>query len=361
MVAAAMTNAQPPTLRIGDPAPALEVMTWIKGRPVTRFEPGQVYVVEFWATWCPPCLRMMPRLSALQEKYSGRLTVVGVDARETERTDGSVEYVKSFVERKGDNMAYTVAMDDPVKHPVFDTWMGGGGSYGIPTTFVVDKVGRLVWVGHPLGEAEQEFNSVIEQALNGTSDLVAARSAQERVNRETAKRLKDATVLKPMREAQKQNDYRAVVAEADKVISQEADYGPELFWTRMRALLHVNEVQALAYVRDKARDPAYQRYRGTQDDLKYWGAVGAVIAGQDGLSKKSYQLALHYLEKLTAAKPDDYWGWTSLAKAQQQLRHLPQAIAAQERAIAAGQRIGLAEADIERLEKTLASYKAGAG
>ena len=40
---------------------------------------GQVLVVNFWATWCPPCLEEMPELSALQEKYRGQgLTILGI-------------------------------------------------------------------------------------------------------------------------------------------------------------------------------------------------------------------------------------------------------------------------------------------
>jgi thiol-disulfide isomerase/thioredoxin len=94
-------------------------MTWIKGQPVTRFEPGHVYVVEFWATWCGPCAAAMPHLSELQKKYAGRLTVVGVDAREADAGKADVAAVNAFVKKKGDQMAYTVAMDDPVKKTVF--------------------------------------------------------------------------------------------------------------------------------------------------------------------------------------------------------------------------------------------------
>ncbi len=40
-----------PTLKIGDPAPEIQVKAWVKGKPVTRFEKGRVYLVNFWATW----------------------------------------------------------------------------------------------------------------------------------------------------------------------------------------------------------------------------------------------------------------------------------------------------------------------
>jgi len=70
-------------LKIGDPAPILHPMAWIKGEPVTHYDPGRIYVVEFWATWCPPCLESVPRLTALQSKYRDELTVVGVNVLES--------------------------------------------------------------------------------------------------------------------------------------------------------------------------------------------------------------------------------------------------------------------------------------
>jgi thiol-disulfide isomerase/thioredoxin len=55
-----------------DPAPPLKVSKWLKGEEVKRFEPGKVYVVEFWATWCGPCIAFMPHLAELQaESRSG--------------------------------------------------------------------------------------------------------------------------------------------------------------------------------------------------------------------------------------------------------------------------------------------------
>ena len=65
-------------LSVGDKAPPLSIEKWVKGDEVTGFEKGKVYVVEFWATWCGPCVASMPHLSALQKEYKDRVTIIGV-------------------------------------------------------------------------------------------------------------------------------------------------------------------------------------------------------------------------------------------------------------------------------------------
>ncbi|MCP3918324.1 MAG: hypothetical protein GY711_22480 [bacterium] len=51
LVLVASAHAQKPTLKVGDPAPDLQVAEWVKGSQVSSFEADNVYLVEFWATW----------------------------------------------------------------------------------------------------------------------------------------------------------------------------------------------------------------------------------------------------------------------------------------------------------------------
>src|SRR5262245_35647835 len=56
-------------LSVGDAAPGLDIEKWVKGNETT-LATGNVYVVEFWATWCVPCKKSIPHLSELQREFS---------------------------------------------------------------------------------------------------------------------------------------------------------------------------------------------------------------------------------------------------------------------------------------------------
>jgi thiol-disulfide isomerase/thioredoxin len=134
------------SLKDGDPAPALKAGKWLQGEEVKEFEAGKVYVVEFWATWCGPCILFMPQLAELQLQYKDQgVTCIGFTARDPDNTE---EKVAAFVKKRGPKLPYTFAYADD--RTTFDAWMTAAGRAGIPCTFVVDRAGRIAFIGSPM-------------------------------------------------------------------------------------------------------------------------------------------------------------------------------------------------------------------
>ncbi|MCH2139753.1 MAG: redoxin family protein [Phycisphaerales bacterium] len=158
-------------LTIGDKAPSVKVAKYYKGKPLNGFESGKAYVMEFWATWCGPCIAQIPHLSKMQKTYKDRgVQFVSTAIWQREETQADKEAaVGAFVEKRNKEMQYTVAIDDDgwmAKH-----WMEPAGQNGIPSAFLVGKEGHIEWIGHPAS-----LDGVLEAYMAGTWDRAAAKA-----------------------------------------------------------------------------------------------------------------------------------------------------------------------------------------
>lgn len=142
-------------LKVGDPAPGLSISEWVKGDE-TAIKGGTTYIVEFWATWCPPCRKSIPHLTELKSQYTDdELRIIGVTTEES-------DVVKGFVKKQGRRMGYTVVIDK--KSATDRAWMKAAGQNGIPTAFIVGPEGKVQYIGSPLSD---EFDATVEMVMSG--------------------------------------------------------------------------------------------------------------------------------------------------------------------------------------------------
>ncbi len=165
-------SSAPPRLNIGDAAPSLNVK-WVKGEPVKQLEKGTVYVLEFWATWCKPCIEAMPHLSDLAAKYRDNVKIIGVDV--FEKSYATPEQVKQFLDTMANRMNYRVVEDN--NDFMVENWLIAANEQnnGIPNTFIIDQKGRLAWIGHPI-----HLDSVLLSVVSGGWDVEKFRVQRNR-------------------------------------------------------------------------------------------------------------------------------------------------------------------------------------
>ncbi len=203
-------------LKEGDSAPPLKVAKWVKGTPITSFTKGNLYVVEFWATWCGPCKESIPHLTKLAKKYADKVTFIGVDVWEEDGKSSKSELaarVTDFVTAMGDQMSYNVATDTDSGFNsgiMNKTWMKASGQKGIPSAFVVDREGKIAWIGYA---TDDHIDELIELVATDKFDSVAkARFAKAKADEEELQKKSDAMNDKIMALAKKGKTQEAFTA-----------------------------------------------------------------------------------------------------------------------------------------------------
>ncbi len=154
-------------IQAGDKAPEIEAENWYNSDDTVTLKSlrGKVAVVEFWATWCPPCRTSIPHLNKLHDQYKDRdVVIIGLSRENRSKVEGFVEKM---------DMRYIVGDGSGT----IDLY----GVEGIPTAFVLDTNGTVLWRGHPMNKLEDAIDQALAKApkkKQGSSSKSSDRSEE---------------------------------------------------------------------------------------------------------------------------------------------------------------------------------------
>jgi thiol-disulfide isomerase/thioredoxin len=267
--------AAAPALDIDSPAPKLSIRQWVRGEPLDAFEPGKVYVVAFFATWCQPCRRAVPSLSEIQRAHAERgLRVIAVASQE----HGGVDDLERFALQQGDRVSFAIAWDD--RGRTDRAWFGASDPRAIPTAFVVDQRGRIAWIGNPRADLAR----AVAQALDGTLDL-HAEAAEAARRRDIAART--APLAREFAGAIRAGDSPAAIRAAERIIELDPVVNAQWSIAKVQVLLSQmkDPERAYAFAAAAAEGPLI-------DDADALVNLALLIADEPGLPQRDFALAL---------------------------------------------------------------------
>jgi cytochrome c biogenesis protein CcmG/thiol:disulfide interchange protein DsbE len=132
---------------LGQKAPKLEVEKWLTTEPDCK---GKVVIIDFWATWCPPCREAIPELNGYRKKFGDKLVVIGI-------SDETEEAVRKLTDPK---IEYAVAIDTQARTKK------AVGVTGIPHVLILDPDGIVRWEGFPFLDGYELNDKIVGDIID---------------------------------------------------------------------------------------------------------------------------------------------------------------------------------------------------
>ena len=347
-------KAETKTLSVGDKAPGIRVAKFVKGSPVTSFEKGKVYVVEFWATWCGPCKTSIPHLTELQKKHKDSVTMIGVSVWEQDQAA-----VQPFVDKMGDKMDYRVAIDDvsgSSKGFMAENWMTAAKQGGIPSAFIVDGTGTIAWIGHPMG-----MDKPLQQIIDGKYDTKAAAIEAKAESEKEAKAEKEMEANQEAFTSLNKAVRRKNFDEALKILADLNNKAPSMKVQLESMKTQIQGMQFKELLVGEKKDTAAAYKLATElsdgpmkDDAMGLNTIAWTILDEDGVEKRDLDMALKLAQRaVELSKGASGMILDTLGRAYFEKGDLVKAVETQEKAVKH------AEDDDtkEQLSEALAKYK----
>lgn len=135
------------TASAGDEAPEIDAKKWLNAETFSLAENNdKVVIVEFWATWCPPCRASIPHLKTLHETYKDKGVIL------------------VSLTNEPDSPKITKFCSDAGMNWIVGLGSTSGSTYGvsgIPHAFIVVN-GKIAWKGHPMAGLDEEVKKIVD-------------------------------------------------------------------------------------------------------------------------------------------------------------------------------------------------------
>ena len=165
-------------LKVGDNAPTINITDYISNIPSDKNFKNKFILLEFWATWCGPCLEQVPHLNKLQEKYKLKKDFVFLSI-----TDEKPEKVLKTLKKVPFN---SIVISDQTRKTLKDFVEKKYGFISLPTTVLIDNKGIIKWIGSPFVLNDIIIDKFINgKELKASDNSISNRPPPPRIIEET--------------------------------------------------------------------------------------------------------------------------------------------------------------------------------
>ena len=160
------TNVLKAQLKAGDMAPMISITDWISNIPDDKNLEGKFLIVDFWATWCAPCLESVPHMNNLVDKYKSRkdLAFLAITDEKQAKVEGLLKRVP-FSSAVVSDVTRTTLNDYKIK--------------AIPACVVIDDRGQIKWVGHSSKINSKIIDKILKRENPESVDIDTKYTAKE--------------------------------------------------------------------------------------------------------------------------------------------------------------------------------------
>ena len=171
------------SLKVGDKAPAITITAYISNIPKDKTLENKYILLEFWATWCAPCLGAVPHLNELRYKYKNRkdLSFISLTYESPEKVLKTLKRIEFT----------TIVVSDQTEKSHTDFGAKQNGIMTLPRTVLIDNKGVVKWIGEP----DQMSDSLFDSFLQGDEITTIRDSVPKNIENKTKADLKDEYTL----------------------------------------------------------------------------------------------------------------------------------------------------------------------